>query len=858
MKIKSIRISGFRGIPPIEPPHVDISLLKGNEPQNVLIFGPNAYGKSSISSALEWFFRENVHCSEYFEDYSASDNVHIHVGKTGYPATGFIEINVVDGGVETTIRKEIDENGKKINEITNGLEQLLGLCKNEIITLDHDEFRNFVSAASKDKWATFSSLIGYEELDNFRSGLDSLSQRSLSDNLRVSALEKEKSAKEKSFNSSKSQICSNNSLPAKSELSVIEDAFIQQLNLVLLSLQYPTYRESNELTEATWVEILSKVSPSEGYKQNTQRLGQLKRLLTDITPFSEKVIADLNGLKEKSLFLDSKKSQFDKSILDQFYKLGLEIIQTKRTTLDECPFCRNPINWESLKSQVDGFITDLEFAEINTQSEKLIQIWDGMKSALSFRIDRMRSYELKNIANMAAVLSSTSVIDHATKLSTFDAAVIMSWADNLLLLQKELAKTTTNITDQIDLIEKGLKSNPEGQLSNEIASLYTFWKNILALKEEKGKLAKLEREIEVTKGVIDQIRSIAKNFRSELEDFSGRVIEVINEDVKKYYDALHPNDNIRPFLETQVDGSKRKVLLKCDYKGYEGKDAASLLSESHRNSLGLAVLLAFMKYKRQTGSPVEFMILDDVTQSFDVGHRSNLVNFLEDPDFPEICSNQIILLTHDRTLADFIQRPGEIRDNWLRYDIRSWHLNALVIEPNNHNLLNVAKDYLNRGDEMAAAIYARHALEQIFKSIAEGAKLSLPYSSKPWSVKLNAFQIALMKEVKRLWSLEVQKNGHLFHRGVIDPQRFQDKKLTTSLRILNLTVHESDFLDNPPSAGDIQSALDAIEELRNMFTCPICRQHRSNPTFQYFPSLDRGAHIGVIKCKKCEQPLPPD
>lgn len=600
MKLKAVRISGFRGIPPIDPPHVNISLAKGDEPQNVLIFGPNAFGKSSISSALEWFFRESVHCSQYFEDYTSADNVHVNVGKTGFPSNAYVEIDIIDKGQVQTVRKEIGVDGKKSGEVITGLDQQLGLCRDEIITLDHDEFRNFVSAASKDKWTTFASLIGYEELDNFRSGLDSISQRSLSDNLRITSLEKDISVKEKSHNTNKSQTCSKYSLSLKSGLEDIENKFTERLGLVLLSLQLPISRTIDNLDEDYWGDIRLKVIPSEGFRQNSERLGQLKKVLVDIAPISKELISKIDELFKNATFLETKKAQFDKGILSQFYKLGLEIIATNRTTTDECPFCRSPYKTDLLQSNVQSYITDLDFEEIQTQANELEIIWSNIKSNLAIRLLTLSNHELSTISSIAKDLPSITEIENSTRITSFNAEIIYKWIERVNLLQRELTKSSSEINIQIKQIELGLKNNPEGQLSAEIENLYSFWKSVLNLRDEKEKIDSLRNEIIVTKDVIEKIREIAKSFRDELEDFGGRVVEVINEDVKNYYDALHPNDNIKPFLETQIEGSKRKVLLKCDYKGYTGKDAASLLSESHRNSLGLAVLLAFMKYKRKS------------------------------------------------------------------------------------------------------------------------------------------------------------------------------------------------------------------------------------------------------------------
>jgi hypothetical protein len=211
MKINAIRISGFRGIPPKEPPALNLTFAKRDEePKDILIFGPNAYGKSSIADALGWFFKEEIRSKNAFEDYDETDNAHVllgqpiyttrqarkefgdDAGELKYPERAYIELDILHNGDIHTVRKEIDKTGKKQAEILGDISNQLQACLEEVIILDHDQFRSFVAAANKDKWKTFSSLIGYEELDHFREGLNSaITSRSLTDFLEVSKLESE-------------------------------------------------------------------------------------------------------------------------------------------------------------------------------------------------------------------------------------------------------------------------------------------------------------------------------------------------------------------------------------------------------------------------------------------------------------------------------------------------------------------------------------------------------------------------------------------------------------------------------------------------------------------------------------------
>ena len=211
----------------------------------------------------------------------------------------------------------------------------------------------------------------------------------------------------------------------------------------------------------------------------------------------------------------------------------------------------------------------------------------------------------------------------------------------------------------------------------------------------------------------------------------------------------------------------------------------------------MAILLAFMKYKRQNGSPIEFCIFDDVMQSFDIDHRTNLLGLLENRSFPEISGQQVLFFTHDRTLADLVKRPGEhLREHWLRMDIRNWWIDRMLIEFE-HALdpLQKAREYISLNDEIAAGIYVRRALEQIYKTIIDKSGIRVPFSNKPWNIGMDDYRRYILDEVNELWN---------DNKGFIDPNEPLFQILFTTQRILNLTVHDSHFLDTPMTLGEVK------------------------------------------------------
>lgn len=387
-----------------------------------------------------------------------------------------------------------------------------------------------------------------------------------------------------------------------------------------------------------------------------------------------------------------------KAILAEFYKSGLQIIQEQKTEKDYCPLCLTPYAWSKLTAEISDRNKRLNFDVIQALHKKVETQWRLIRQHILSKNSDLTNIDISSVRDIYAQVKNLSSVDAGISLGTFSPDDVSAWAVKAQELIKVLGESYEAVKEELIDVEKSLNENPEFGLQTTIDTLFEFWKSLDDIKSKSDALAKATKRLDVTNQIVDALRSMVSSFRSELSDFSGRVVGIINSDVKAYYDELHPKDDVRPYLDVSVSGNQRIVNLKCDYKGVPNKTAVSLLSESHRNSLGMSILLAFMKYKRHAGSPVGFCVFDDVTQSFDVEHRTNLLNFLENKKFPEISDQQILFFTHDRTLADLIKRSGDQqeRENWLRVDIRHWWLERMLLEAENDaEPLTRAEHYIN-------------------------------------------------------------------------------------------------------------------------------------------------------------------
>jgi len=691
---------------------------------------------------------------------------------------------------------------------------------------------------NKDKWETFSSLIGFEQLDHFRNGLDSVTKSSLSNYLGSGNLKRDGEAREQKFQVEISQAidefeCTGTSLDElKSHFRTLLEA-----NLSSLSLPIP---ELESIDEEFWSHLQSQVQTPSDVVQAAHRLSNLTSQKKQLSSFSEDFQNNLDKLNVFVSDLTKDKDAFDKELLSEFYKIGMQILAEGKSTVDQCPFCSTPFSWDDLSQHVQEHATALNFSKIQENHQQLMDCWDELKTELQNRRSDFISASITAIQSVYQEIADFANIESALSLSDFDDTQVQYWEQKVRSFLQEIENSRLVIEKEIAEVETSA-ANPQAEIQQTISELKRLWQKIETLGSTQQENTQLRNKLTVTENVIQGLRNASREYRSELSDFSGRVANEINSDVQKYYEELHPGDDVVPKLDVSISGAQRLVTLTCTYKGIPDRAAVSLLSESHRNSLGMSILLAFMKYKRHLGSPVEFVIFDDVTQSFDVEHRTNLLSLLQNSEFPEIFDQQIIFLTHDRTLADLIKRPGEndIHGNWKRYDIRNWWLKRMLIEPEVlQDPLNRAEYYINQhSDEIAAAVYARRGLEKLYKRIIEKTKIKIPYTEKPWKKGPDDYRKYILEEIEDLWNAGI---------GFIDPAEPNLRNLFTSQRILNFCLHDSNFLENPMTLGDVQNALTEVRSLETRFKCQCGA---------WYTTLKKKPNGDHPKCRACNRQL---
>ena len=182
--------------------------------------------------------------------------------------------------------------------------------------------------------------------------------------------------------------------------------------------------------------------------------------------------------------------------------------------------------------------------------------------------------------------------------------------------------------------------------------------------------------------------------------------------------------NLKPKLVRPSTAENIQLNLE-DFHGVSGISARAVLSESYRNAVAASIF--FASAMKHTGLP-RFMILDDITSSFDGGHQINLMELIrtqiQQPSTAD--GMQIILLSHDGYLEKYFNRMVSEAGDWRHQKLLGASPKGALLTNQQQvdNLKVLAQGYLNAGQVEVGAPLVRQYLE--FKLDQVINKLQIP------------------------------------------------------------------------------------------------------------------------------------
>lgn len=650
--LTGVAIEGFRGInnerKPLE--------LKFQPDKVNSISAVNGVGKSSvydairyaISGRLQWI--DDLPATERESDYylnrfNSSGKATIKLKLLAEPTGDTCEVTVIR-----------DSSGKRRVSATHPWdgEAVLRSLDREFVLLDSSTFAYFISAKPLDRGRTFSGLLGLSDYSKLRQNLAALAHtRAFGNHFALAAHAQAKARDDKAIKDAQSALGRDYAILVGTPLGSLDAIQAQSKCHQALAQIGPltSLCAGNSFGDLEIEACIEAVKQAEGGPKRDQ-------LATCIR--ERAMIAKFIGeapTTERAIQLVSRAKARETALALTAGNVMLALFQAGAEALDEahwsdpfhCPLCDSKTAHD-LRGHVGTRLAEFTALEEATQAIAIEWNdggWANLKSleaALEATID----------AHLIAKLQDRSEIGTIT---VQEAQSLASWLETLrarannreselravqTALEQELPQSSVEVTTKVETARR----------------LQESWRKL----EEAEALAQLELSHEA------QVHRVKTFLDTASADFglaeaaiSKARLAAVEPVFKSYFDKLSCF-GVVPAVSKRATGEELQLRL-SEFHGLTNLSPQALLSESFRNALAIALYLAAASLY---GGLPKFVILDDVTSSFDAGHQNFLVELLRTtfarPGNPT--GPQVILLSHDTMLEKLFNKHSNSGAWW--------------------------------------------------------------------------------------------------------------------------------------------------------------------------------------------------
>jgi len=766
VKIKNIHIQGFRGIPDLELE------LDG---KSMLLKGENGTGKSSIVDAIEFFFTGKISHLEGVQSLSLQRH------------TPHIKYSLDDVDVEMTFNPG---NISLTKTFTSSPIPPDTFCDYFQVTqtgnfiFRRSQILEFIVCKPADRYKTIGSIIGIESLDEIE-----LNMMKLRDGLKQEVESEEKKIK---------QLFQELSENLEEEVNKFDEICLA-LNKKLEEYEFPqleSLEDDYKYIEEAYNEAKRKDDSDNKANILGETIDKIKEL--DIQESALDEIKKLNGIIENRIE-DEKKEKVDLLLLNML-ETGKKILEEKR--MDICPLCSQRIARDEVIESVEQRLKmfrafSRETSEIQSISTQIVTEFNSVLTKLNFINSRIVKFtefteEEKRLQDLIDFMSDF-LKQGEDPIQKLPISKIIQNKSELEQLKKILLEKCNQLFENLGLTDKEKR-------------LLKVVRLIEQVKSKAKEISKIESTKESNKKYYDTAEKIYSTFSETKKRRIQNVYDAIQEDMKRFYSALHPGES-HGNIELIVDlGRRASTKLKMDLLGQEGEDPRAYASEGHLDSLGLCIFLAFV---RKFNENCPLIVLDDVVTTIDAQHRENICKLLLE-DFKD---KQIILTTHDGIWYEQIcasQRAFKETGNFKNMIILDWDENVgPKIKPYKVRWERI-QDKILAGDKNGAGNEGRRYLEWILEKICEITRAPIPFNSTGRYETQELF-IHARKRLKNLI------RDDAFHDDI--SKAFTELERTMIMG--NLLSHNNMDVESV-SIEEVNSFCMAVNNLHRIFLCPSC------------------------------------
>ncbi|QDU86149.1 recombination protein F [Planctomycetes bacterium Pla163] len=718
-----LTIEGFRGINNENDP-LDLQF----DPNSVnSIFAVNGTGKTSIFEALCFAIHGTIPKLQLLQAQERPQDYFCNRFHSKQSASITLQFQPDDGAPPLSIRIDRDALGSRTVTSPSGHpdpETFLSTLKEAFALLDYRTFSRFIEESPLERGRTFSALLGLADYSECRQALQAASDsRALNTDLEIKVLATAISAAQKAAQQALVTLTSSyervTGKPLKDvdRLDECADAVTAALGGVEL---LKTHILEKGLHDVDFGEVKAAIRSAE----TGEKRRELEKTIESIVELEALAAYDLATVAieqhDIGVLIDDRDRLLALTrgdIFKRLYECASDVISNGGWAEDEkCPLCESDLG-SNLSEHVVEQLAQYADAALTTSEIKDTWQASAWKKCLSAHEEAApldvapdtRQLPMLDANITSGDISKGNLADAATWTTTLTervASALEAAQARREALERELPASLVHLTEQV---EYGLQ----------------FKVALERYRESQLEEAVHQARLDIRERWKAFILNATATFSGSEEAISRARIQSIDAEYKSMFREIMQVGDVVPDLLRADDREDLHVQL-SDFHGQHRLSARALLSESYRNALAISIFLAAAQV--HSGAP-RFVVLDDVTSSFDAGHQFFLMELirrrLQQPQ--NINGLQFIILSHDGLLEKYFDRHGGT-SNWRHNKLQgSPPLGAIFHQAQGaERLKTTVESLLSAGQGSQAEPLIRQYLEYKLQQVIRKVDIPVP------------------------------------------------------------------------------------------------------------------------------------
>ncbi|MBX3740137.1 MAG: AAA family ATPase [Akkermansiaceae bacterium] len=438
---------------------------------------------------------------------------------------------------------------------------------------------------------------------------------------------------------------------------------------------------------------------------------QVSRLRDDFKPLSEAYealeIAE-ERLKEENQKLAKAVAENTSGMAETIHVLerAAEYLENREPSC--CPVCDTPMEGEELRDRVTGKLATLK--EISAQGK----IANAAKQKRDRCANGLEALQKTYFAIIVALLQAHKAASEQEEWAVHPLIPSLSVPTDATGLTKEwfalLREEAAQLRPLAEWVEEKLEA-----LQKMITHRATLLRLARSQKEGMKEYATLDR-------LIKKAEAIREILRSERVRYADGMLASISADFAKIYEKIHPGEKLEQIRLYVHPDRKNSAMLSGALHGRDDVSPVAYLSESHLDTLGLALFLALEKKMDASNT---LLFLDDAIASVDEAHMERLYEAI----LEEAAHFKHVLITSHYQPLRFKFKWGQLtKQNVDFVEMGSWTLEyGISFQKGCHSQIELLKRRVaEKDDSQAIAAKSGVILEYVFDFLTGIYRCKLP------------------------------------------------------------------------------------------------------------------------------------